>query len=389
MNLLLTMNNIVVLGNDHTNTLGLIQSLGGLGYSVYAAVWGLKTGIVKSSKYLKDLITGSSPENCIQAIYHRFKNETEKTIILCACDGAAIELERNKDLLQEKFLFEYTCGTYSISQLQEKNLQVKLALEAGFNTPSSIEITDPEQIPLLPPFKGPYIYKALKSVEGDKGDLTICKDWDELVEKAKITLAKTPRILVQQYINRDFEISILGCSLSNGDCIIPAIENKLTLFPQNVGLECLAYVDELKDPIIINPIKQLLTNIGYIGLFSVEMMHCKSDNKYYFTEINLRNDGANSFIRKYGVNLPLIHVNDLNNNLTDKIIGTNVLNPGFYIWEIHHFYSMLHHEISFFKWLREICKAKSFLVCDKHDIQPFIRQFTFPLINKFRKAKMY
>lgn len=383
------MNNIVVLGNDHTNTLGLIQSLGGLGYSIYAAVWGLKTGIVKSSKYLEELITGNSPGNCIQAIYDRFKNEPEKTIILCACDGAALELEKNKDLLQENFLFEYTCGSYSISQLQEKNLQVKLASKAGFNIPLSIEISDPERIPQKPVFNGPYIYKALKSVEGDKGDLTICSDWSELTEKAKKTLTKTPRILVQQYINRDYEVSILGCNLRSGECIIPAIENKLTLFPKNVGLECLAYVEELTDSTIIKPIKNLLMKIGYIGLFSVEMMHCKNDNKYYFTEINLRNDGANSFIRKYGVNLPLIHINDLNNSLTDNLIGAEALNPGFYIWEMHHFYSLLHREISIFKWLKEISKAKGFLVCDRNDFKPFVRQFTFPLINKLRKSKTY
>lgn len=315
------MNKIVILGNDHTNTLGLIQSLGGFDYDIYAAIWGLKTGIVKSSKYLKGLITGRSPENCIRAIYSCFKNEPEKTIILCACDSAALELERNKDLLQDNFLFEYTYGRYSISQLQEKSLQVKLALEAGFNVPISIEISDPEQIPLNSSFKGPYIYKALKSVEGDKGDLTICEDWIKLRRKAKITLAKTPRILVQQYINRDYEISILGCSLKNGECIIPAIEHKLSLFPKNVGLECLAYVDELNDSTIIKPITQLLSNIGYIGLFSVEMMHCKSDNKYYFTEINLRNDGANSFIRKYGVNLPLIHITDLSNEDNTCLTG--------------------------------------------------------------------
>lgn len=30
----------------------------------------------------------------------------------------------------------------------------------------------------------------------------------------------------------------------------------------------------------------------------MEMMHSKTDDEFYFTEINLRNDGANSFVYK-------------------------------------------------------------------------------------------
>lgn len=46
-------NVVIVLGNDYTNTLGLAQSVGKAGYKVYACVWGLKTSIVKVSRYFK------------------------------------------------------------------------------------------------------------------------------------------------------------------------------------------------------------------------------------------------------------------------------------------------------------------------------------------------
>lgn len=234
-------------------------------------------------------------------------------------------------------------------------------------------------------FRPPYIYKALKSIEGDKGDLTICSSKEQLVKKVGETLKKTPRILVQQYIERDFEISILGCALLNGECVIPALENKLTLFPKNVGLECLAQVVPLVDEQISNSIRTLIKNIGYVGLFSVEMMHSKIDDLFYFTEINLRNDGAQSFIRKYGVNLPEIHVSDLL-GLPYKM-GLE-RREGYYIWEIHHFYSLLHRDMSFFKWIKELIKARGGLVFDFNDPKPFFRQFAYPILTKLKILKI-
>jgi len=379
---------VIILGNDHTNTLGLVQSAAMVGYEVYAAVWGLKTGMVKRSRYLsKKILGGQNANECVERILNTSFPDNNPIPILCSCDGAALAVERYKTDLAPRFICEHTNGAYSINELQEKSLQVALATKAGFNVPESfivIDIHDIEERRVKITF--PCIFKALKSVEGDKGDLTICSDYNELHEKAKLTLRKTPRILVQQYIERDYEISILGCGLNNGECVIPCVEDKLTLFPKNVGLECLARIKPLENVDVIDCISELIRITGYVGLFSVEMMHSKTDDKFYFTEINLRNDGAQSFIRKYGINLPLIHIKDLRNEpwqLDDNF------NPGYYLWEIHHFYSMLHRDIAFGTWFKEIIKAKGGLVFEWKDLKPFIRQFTFPVIGKFKKPQFY
>ncbi len=381
--------NVVILGNDHTNSLGLIQSIGILGIQVYAFVWGQKKGIVKSSKYLSHLYSASSPQKCIEKMVEVFKDYPDTIPVLCACDTAAITLEQNSNILKPKFKFEYS-GNYKITQLQEKNLQVKLAEEAGFKIPKSFKISKIEDLDNGIPFSGPYLYKALKSIEGSKADLTICQTENEIRQKVYSTLQKTPRVLIQQYIEHDYEISILGCNLRDGRCIIPAVENKLTIFPKNVGLECLAEIRPLIDSDIITPIKNMLATIGYVGLFSVEMMHSKSTDKFYFTEINLRNDGANSFIRKYGINLPAIHIKDLMGELTEDDLVFEKTNPGYYIWEMHHIKSLMHGDISFIKWLKEIIKARGGLVLEKKDFKPFIMQFLYPIISKITKsAKNY
>ena len=343
---------VIVLGNDHTNTTGIVQCLGHEGFSVTAVVWGVKRGIV------------------------------EEAAIMATCDEAAIALERNRNVISSKLRYEFTEGEWSIEELCEKNRQVCLAKESGFNVPwSSNPIESIEDVPEDVPF--PCITKSLVSCKGSKNDLTIVRSRTELMPLIESLLTHTPRIILQQYIDRDYEISILGCGLKGGGAIIPCVENKLTLYPKFVGLECLANMQPLKDESIKQPIGNLIKKIGYVGLFSVELMHCKTDNKFYFTEINLRNDGANSFVYKYGVNLPLNHIENLYNL---PLTQFNSFHPGYYIWEMHHFLSWRNKDLGTFIWLKEIIKAKGFLLGSYKDPIPFLKQFV-PIIRRILRIK--
>jgi predicted ATP-grasp superfamily ATP-dependent carboligase len=362
-------NQVLVLGNDHTNTTGVVQCLGREGFTVSAVVWGAKSGIVASSKYVSQIFSALSPEECVELICNKFKGKD--AIIIACSDAAAIALERKRKSLFAGLRFEHTTGEWSIEELCEKSLQVKLAKEAGFNVPwSSSPIESTEDVPCEVPF--PCITKSLVSCKGSKSDLTVVKSQDSLKPILERLLSHTPKILLQQYIERDYEISILGCGLRNGECIIPCVENKLTLYPKNVGLECLANMQPLEDENIIQPIRTLIKRIGYVGLFSVEMMHSKIDGKFYFTEINLRNDGANSFVYKYGVNLPLNHIEDL---LGHPITKFSKFHPGYYIWEIHHSLSLVHRELRVKQWIKELRMSKGFLLYFPEDKTPFFKQY--------------
>ena len=376
------MNIVIILGNDHTNTLGLTQVLGRGGYYVIACVWGVKRGLVEASRYCKELYGGSNPEACIGIVKSfSLKNDGKKIPIIASCDDAALALERNRKALKDRFVFEYATGLYTIEQLQEKRLQVRLAAESGFNVPRSWQLNakiDNGDV------KYPILIKPLISAKGAKSDIRICKNKDEF-EANLASLHHTKEVIIQQYINHDYEISILGCGLSNGDVIIPCVENKLSLYPQKVGLECLANMQPLVDETIIGPITKLVKQLGYVGLFSVEMMHNCEDDKFYFTEINLRNDGANSFVYKYGINLPMMHIADLQGSKQPKLpIETK---PGYYIWDMHHFLSLIHRDISVFKWIQELRKSKGFLTYFPKDTKPFYRQYRNWLLQKLQIRK--
>ena len=368
-------NRVVVLGNDHTNSLGIAQSMGRAGFEVLPFVWGVKSGMLRHSRYVKQLYSAKDAQACVDLMIKVFSNEKGKTPIIACCDLAALTLEANKERLEQNFLFEYATN-YTLEYLAVKEHQVNLALEVGFNVPRTWVLDSIEELPQDVCF--PCLIKPLVSSKGAKSDIKVCRTMEELHTNYR-SLRYTEKVILQQYIEHDYEISILGCGKKNGEVQIPCVENKLSLYPKNVGLECLANMQPLDDDEINRSIQTLIKRIGYVGLFSVEMMHNKADGKFYFTEINLRNDGANSFVLKYGVNLPLIHVADLQ----DKAHPTfNTFQPGYYIWEMHHLSSLLHREIGLRQWVKEIRKSKDFLTYFREDKIPFFWQFVSPFLRK-------
>ena len=371
------MKKVIVFGNDHTNSVGVIQSLGKAGYRSIGLVYGFKNDFVKSSKYVERVISAKDAQACIDKLVEANFNTQERMPIIATCDMAALTLERNKERLKERFLFEHAIN-YTLDYLAKKENQVRMAIDAGFNVPKSWNLNDTKQIPDDVTY--PCLIKPLVSCEGAKSDIRVCCSREEL-EKNLNSLDYTKKVLLQQYIKRDYEISILGCGLSSGICLIPAIENKLTLYPKHVGLECLANMQSLEDGPIKKSIENLVSAAGYVGLFSVEMMHCKDDDKFYFTEINLRNDGAEAFVTKYGANLPLNHVEDL---LGLPLTKQTEYHPGYYIGEMHHFASVACGDISVWTWLKEIRKSNGFLMSHSGDMKPFFVQFINPILRKLK-----
>ena len=369
---------VIVFGNDHTNTVGVTQSLGKVGYSVIDLLFGNRTGYVLASKYSKSIIWGEDENDCVEKLLKENIAGNRQVPIVCCCDKAALAVNsKYNELTKQGFITEHSTGYLSFEQYFEKDIQVKLAEESNFNVPKSCVVDSLQNVP--EDQKYPCLIKPLVSCQGAKSDIRICHSYDEL-QKQYNSLNYTKRVILQQYIDRDYEISILGCGLSSGDCIIPAVEDKLTLYPKYVGLECLVKVHPLEDRAIVDSIKSIVRKIGYVGLFSVEMMHNKEDGKFYFTEINMRNDGAQSFIYKYGVNLPECHVRDLL-GLPQK--EYTKLHPGYYIWDYHHFQSMRVHDISLKTWMSEIFKSKGMLMFMIDDLKPFFKQYAN--LNPFRR----
>lgn len=374
------MNKVIVLGFDHTNSLGVAQALGIQGIDVYTVVMPgyFSEGVVSKSSFVKAVIYSENDTKCLENILSLYTQGAR--VIIPACDDAARFLDRHRNELSG-FLFE-NAECFTIEDLVDKQLQVNIAQKSGLKVPLSVVIdskTDLESVNIT----YPCIFKPLVSSNGSKTDITICHDKGEFMSKAKDVLSHTSQLMLQQYINKDVDYVVCGCSLRDGNCVIPTIISKIQLYPAKVGLGTVYYMEPLYNDSIIAGINSFMKTVGYEGLFSVEFARNINDGEMYFIETNFRNDGVTPCLTHSGINLPYIHFCDL--------IGVD--SPAFsvpdkysMICEIRHLQSMIHGDISVFKWIKDIVNADCFMTYYKNDKHPIISMLTKSIKSKIKKA---
>ena len=372
------MKRAIVFGPGGVNALGLVQSLGREGVFVTCVLIN-RSPIIEHSRYCGLMYTTADFDSAIECILQKCVFET-KTVIFPSGDGAAVVLEQNRQRLNEHFVFESVKQGNSIAYYMNKLVQVNLAQEHGFNVPFSIQLTKGDKAPKELPY--PCIVKPLVSCEGDKRDIMIAQNQEQLNDIMNHQLLYTNEVIVQQRIDRDYDYNMVGCSCSNGDVHIP-LSIRATKFNHKVqDAKTVCYVEPLDEKISIEveKMKRLMRDMGYVGLFAIECMHNRIDDKIYFTEINLRNDGLNSFIVKSGVNLPYLHYLDLLNKPSKDY--TPLAKSRKYIWEANHISALKRHSISIWEWLRDLMGVKGFLYYYKDDKRPFYYQFIGALLSK-------
>ena len=228
----------------------------------------------------------------------------------------------------------------------------------------------------------PCIVKPLISMEGGKAWTKVCENKQELYDICAKALKSVSRLLLQQYIQKDYDYVVLGCGLEDGNCIIPGLIKKHKLFPLKVGLETVVTIDNLNNRDLEQSIRNYISELGIVGLFSIEFVHSE-DGHFYFVEINPRNDGVNQVVLKSGVNLPYIHYCDISGGpiIVGKIQKTQM------IWEIHHFMSLVKKNTLLKEWVMDILHSDCWMVFSKNDMKPFFIQFYRLFGEKFHVLK--
>lgn len=355
----------IVFGNDHKNPLGAMQSLGQAGIRSIAVCWGERTGILESSKFLKKIYFGKNSEECID-ILMQIVPDGEIGVITPCCDEAAITIDKYREKLKEKYRFSFSTK-YSFAELSDKGLQTQLAKEAGLSVPEFYTVMDMNDIPQNPPF--PCIIKPLIAMLGSKNDLIICNNQEELVNNIRLILPHNYGVIIQRYIDKEYECLMECCRFTNGTSVIPAvIKNELCrLYPKNVGLSAMHNVIPFEDIELKNHIIKMLDSMGYVGLVSVEFAKSKSDGKYYFFEFNIRNDGYNPCMTKAGVNVNYYYICDMIGMPfdVDEAKTINIIS------EVRHLQTLAHHQLSFKEWISDLKTSAGFTWYYKNDKKPF------------------
>lgn len=356
--------NPIVFGFDSYNTSGSIRCLGEAGYSpIVILVTKNKRVAAKHSKYIGEFIQVSNIEGGIEALL-KLKNPDKKNYVFATSDKIATALDWEYDRLCDSFIFPNVGVQGGLTKAMDKEFQCELAKKSGINVPYSIAYHKGDPIPEDIPY--PCIVKPLKSIEGTKQDIRTFDAKEEL-ELYLNENHQTKEFLIQRFIKKEHEVLIIGCRSNNNVVYTPAhiIVNRW-VGKGDVGAYGPIYRElpnSIHNDINYDSISNFLGMLNYVGTFSIE---CGIENdRAYFFEINLRNDGTINYYTKIGVNVPEMFVKD-----TDTTDITKD-NSALYIDEFGDFLNVIRGDISLNEWLRSFRKATVFKYYDKVDKGPF------------------
>jgi len=362
--------NTIVLGSNHYNTLGLIWSLGKAGHRVTLLIYDDKNLYVTKSKYITRTIIIHESDNVIELI-KTISHELNKPVVLVSSDVDATLLNDHYQELVDCCLFEGGRPDGSINKYRNKDAGNELALKCGFTLPKNIVVGSSQELD-LDGFHFAILIKANNSIHGGKAAMKKCDTHEEVKQFVNSLPDDFFPIQVQEFIEKDYEIMLLGCSLYGGKIVICPIANKkIRQFPKYVGLGSWSESVEVEGnedlEKLANKVMQYMKEIEYTGNFSAEFLYSKG--KYYFLEINLRNDGTSWLSTSSGYNLP-----DL---VCRSFVDDDVTTEG-YTYTKKYFMNIfadVHYvrdgSIKLFHWLRQFNRHTCYSNYNKLDRRPF------------------
>lgn len=375
-------NKIIIFGGSHVNTLGLIRSLGKLGFPiiVFLEHCDLDMCSLRFSKYISKLYYLDTLEDALDILHREYWNEAEKPIILNASDMSMSLLDSHYNELKDKFFCFNCCQSQGrINQLMNKWRTFPIAVKSGFSIIKTWNLTNSESIPIDMLY--PCLIKGNKSITSSKTDMKICKNRVELEQ----SLSSGGDFLVQEFIEKDYELDIVGFAYNQGhNTFVAGAVNKLRdyIYRQSDYI-CLRNIDEYPAQ-VKESISKFIYEIGYEGLFSIELI-CK-DEKFYFLEMNLRNDGTCYLYTAAGVNYPLCWVKYCSRSLTNEYLDGIKLKTPFTLMQMSDIYNVFQGKVSLGKWIVQAIKADTHFTYDIHDMAPFIHSLYVHIRQLVRKV---
>lgn len=363
--------NTIILGTNHNNTLGLVWSLGEAGHRVVLVLYSNGNNYVSKSKYISKTYLIGKDDDVITLIKEISSGMDSKPVVFVSNDGDASLLNEHYEELIDYCYFEGGRPDGSINRYRDKDEGERLARECGFVIPQTVVISKPEELAdVTLPY--PLFIKGNNSVHGGKAAMKKC-DTPQVAEDFVKSLPQDYFPLqVQEFIEKEYELMLLGCSLYGGKKVIcPVANKKIRQYPKYVGLGAFSESVQVSG----NPelehlaecVARYMKDTGYTGNFSVEFLY--SQGKYYFLEANLRNDGTSYLSTASGFNLPdMVCRSFYTDDVTTEGMTFSHRN---YMNVMAEFHAMRDKEVSFFSWLKEFNRHTVYSHYNRNDKKPF------------------
>ena len=305
------MQDVIILGDSYSMSLGLIRALGEKGYSIKLL---RKTNRMKESKtpeevskYVVQTIRVSKQKESILNGLSQLSDEKEKVLIIPGDDASALFLDENASVLSERFFLPAMQKTPGkLSSFMDKIEQKRVARLCGlpvaegeyYSTDSNSRKKAVENVSY------PCFIKPLISAGISKNIIGSCNSPEELNSKMKQAEEEgCGEVLIEEQLDVIKEYVCNGLALDNNvylpSCIVVA--RRGVGRRKGVTAEGTVYDSDILGD-FKNRLEKFVSSLGLVGLFDIELMVCKDG--IYFCEMNLRNGATGYAVTMAGANLP-------------------------------------------------------------------------------------
>lgn len=355
----------ICLVGEHQNPLGIVRSLGEEGIKPIVLLCAEHPHMVNNSKYIGELHIFKTIKEGYDYMVKHFSNEPLKPFIYNGSDDITLLLDEHYDELNDKFYF--TNGQGGLKKYLQKYDITQAALECGLQIPKE-ELLKVGELPKT--LKYPVFTKADTSAAGGdwKHLAHICENEQELKEVYKTM--DVDEILVQEFVRKENELCIDGISINGGEQVFMPYACHYYRFPKD-SFGNYMWFFPFRDKDLIEKITNLIRETKFTGIFCIEFLVDKDDNKY-FMEVNYRNSGWSYFFTYGGFNLPFRWaVSTLDNKLyLEDFKPIEKFDAMDEIADLQNVVTGRVKGVSISQWLKEYRKADCVLLWDKNDPKP-------------------
>lgn len=354
----------VIIGDSTHNTLSAVRSLGRAGIEqVLILKCHEDSCCVTKSKYLRhaDVFHITQIDEALP-ILNALKTFDGEQRLMCTFDEAAMWVDAREEEFSEHFLTPAR-GNH-IGNLFNKDAQCRLAAECGLTVPQSVNFSRKDSLDNIK-IGYPILLKPLNSTRGEKDDIHICHNRDEL-NTALLEQSHCADFILQEFIDKEYEVNCLGMRNENGAFIVGGVK-KLRHYPKITGACSFGLFQPIeKYNINLAGIDKFLKKANYHGPFSVEFLY--RNGKYYFMEVNFRNDGLAWASTCAGANLHALYA-DPSRPRPRNIRPTYMMN-----YSIDLLY-VKEGDISRWQWLRDFLRTSCFINISFRDLGPVLAYY--------------
>jgi len=376
----------IILGRPGRHTLGLARSLGEEHVDVYLLFRGTKqTNFVQKSKYVKkSWIVDDDYDEMLKVLLDNFQHIDSKPVLFPGNEFDIAFVGKYFDILKERFICPSINGNGDefVSLMDKENVN-QIARDIGFDVPQSWIIDTTKADILIPTdIAYPCFVKPTNSLRYYyKVYMKKCDSDEELLQAILAYKSVGKSVLVQEFIDKDYEIVVGGCVLKDNNVIVPGVIEKKREFISQTGLPAFAYLTANKHNVYQELITKIIKKIGYRGIFDIEFLHV--NEKDYFLEINFRNGGNGYAYNKAGLNIPYMWLLDAVGEDVSSM-RTSIKKDIYMMTEFEDIKHVLKGHISIFRWLIDLSKTRAFMIFNLRDMSPFIFEVKIMVLNKVR-----